>query len=210
MLSPWQRITIAFLVLMTLFGVLISERRVLDAAEGEVASIEKLFGVEARNEVVDRATRWYIRVIVDSGFQDAVWKGYTRTPEQRARSPEFETGPFAEGLDWFEDRTRMFLTQILQVFLRLSAVVLWAPYMAILAVPVILEGWVRRRIKQANFAQTSTLGPRFSILLIKASMIGTGLLFLLPIRLPVGYIPAIGVLIALSLGLAVSNTQKSN
>lgn len=208
MLSFWQRAAIAVVITFAIIGVLVSDRWILNAAEGELSSIQKWFGESARTEVVERATGWYTAAIVDTGFADEVWKGYTRTPEQRARSPEFETGPFKAGLDWFETRIRVFFTLIFQVFLRLSAVVLWAPYLALLIAPAAIDGWVRRKIKQTSFSYTSPLAHSYSILAIKAAVVGILFVFLLPVPLPIGCIPAAGALIALALGLVIANTQK--
>lgn len=208
MLSPWQKLAIAFVVLTTLYAVLVSERMVLDAANAELQAIEDRFGRDARDRLVARATRWYTAVIIDSGFQQEVWEGYTRTPEQRAKTPEFETGPFAAGIDWFEGRIRVFFTLIFQVFLRFSAIVLWAPYVVVMAAYAIAKAIKIRRIKQTNFDYVSPLGHRYSYFLVRVLMVGTVLLFVLPFQLPAEFIPIIGALTALSLGFVLANTQK--
>lgn len=205
MLRHWPKFVGAYLVVLMLLGLLVSERWIQGSVQAEVRSLEARFGTRAREAVQDRATRWYNTVVIDTGFERAVWESFARTPEQRAKTPEFETGPFAAGLDWSESRVRVFLIQIYWVFFRLSAAFHWTVYLAFFIIPAIMHGWVRRRIKQANYASAAPNWYRGSLLLIGVSPVVTVLLFLLPFTLTIYCVPCVGILVGVASGIAVAN-----
>jgi hypothetical protein len=71
-----------------------------------------------------------------------------------------------------------------------------------------VDGWLRRRIRQAGFAYASPLVHAYALRSVTGLSVGIGVVLLLPIPLPALAVPVAGALLAVLLDLVVANAQK--
>ncbi len=84
-------------------------------------------------------------------------------------------------LAWVEGQIEAFGKVIYQFYVRLALLFTWLPYMLILCIPAIFDGWATWKIKQTNFDYVSPAIHRYSMRGLMILLIGLVLTFLLPL-----------------------------
>jgi len=178
-------------------GVLARERRLMTAS----------LGAEASRRVTAEADGWYRALFVRTGTVEATYRFCLPTEAQARRSEPFRAAGLIV-LPFVEERLTVLWMLVYQMLVRTASFALWLPVVSLLAVPAVIEGLMRRRIKQAGFDHASPVVHRYSLyaMLLLAYAVPVTLLWPFAVS-PVVY-PAVGAGIALALSLFVGNVQK--
>jgi hypothetical protein len=99
-----------------------------------------------------------------------------------------------------------------QALQRLAMLMAWWPFLLLLLATAWGDGWVRRRIRQAGFADASALAHAYALRGIVVVVVLSGLVLFLPLPLPLPLpalgVPVVGSLVAVLVGMIVANAQK--
>ncbi|MFO1433930.1 MAG: DUF4400 domain-containing protein [Candidatus Competibacteraceae bacterium] len=95
-----------------------------------------------------------------------------------------------------------------QLYWRLAYGARWLPVLLARALPALLDGLWRRRLKRAEFRNLSPSLHRFSVYALLGGLCLSGLGLLLPLPLPPLWPLVLGGLFCLFLNLALANTQR--
>ncbi len=109
-----------------------------------------------------------------------------------------------------EDRLNGLFATIYHLLIRVSLFVVWSPYMALIFAPALFDGWMMRSVKQTNFQYASPVVHRYGVRGVAFVVFAMVFAFTLPIALDPRIIPVALILVAICLGLIVSNMQKKN
>ncbi|MBK8286387.1 MAG: DUF4400 domain-containing protein [Ahniella sp.] len=199
------------LVLVVLGCLMISALRdpwVPVATERESEVLVQAFGKGHAERLALRASQWHQDLIEDTGIRRWCREVLTGTPQARARSGEFAHGPWAEGINGVERRFDQVFEHVQLVFRRLSVLVFCLPALLPFVLACLIDGWVRRRIRQTGFAYASPLVHRLALWVIRMASLLLLLVLLWPAVVPIGIAPGVLVVIALTMGIALTHTQK--
>jgi tetrahydromethanopterin S-methyltransferase subunit C len=105
-------------------------------------------------------------------------------------------------------RLEVIWAALYQALQRLSMLAAWWPFLLLLLAAAWGDGWVRRRVRQSEFAYASPLAHAYALRSIVAVLIAIGLLLFLPLSLPAIGVPIVGTLLATLVGVIVGNAQK--
>src|SRR5690606_33785450 len=109
---------------------------------------------------------------------------------------------------FMEDRIEALQRVVFHVMIRVGLLVTWVPFMLILLIPAVIDGYNTWQIKKLTFEYSSPVLHRYSIKGIFALIIGMFCLMILPFALNPMIIPTSFIFLCLFVGLAVSNLQK--
>ncbi len=173
----------------------------------EAAMIDSTMGVETRNMIHLKAQNWYRASVIDSGFYEEMHHLFIPTQEQRAKGPgmkDFGTKYFV----WIENRLEALTTVFYQFFTRLALFSIWMPYMMIMLLPAMYDGYMTWKIKCTNFDYVSPVlhqaSARGAILLVFIVLIS----FFFPFVVPPLLMPILMILMCILIGIGISNLQK--
>lgn len=173
----------------------------------EAQMIERHLGAEARDYVKARASGWYHASVIHTGIYPSLHRLLIPSAEeaQRSRGMQRLGAPL---FAWLEERLGALMQVIYQIYTRFALLTLWLPYMALLLVPALLDGYLRRRIKLTNFDYASPFWNRYG--LRGVLLIGQGVLiaFIAPVALNPALLPVVMMLVCVLLGVFVGNLQK--
>jgi hypothetical protein len=173
----------------------------------ESAMVERTLGHNSVQWINERALRWYSSTMVDSGVYQGLHTLLIPSPEERARSRGMENLG-STIFPWLEDRLFSMMRVFYQVFARMALLMVWAPYMLILLIPAMYDGWLNWKIKRTNFDYASPVihryGVRGIVLMLQILLIA----FFAPIALNPIVIPFAMMIACVMIGLAMGNIQK--
>ena len=109
---------------------------------------------------------------------------------------------------WLRGRLDVIWGAFAQALQRLALLLAWWPFLALLLVAALGDGWLRRRIRQYGFVYASPLAHHTALWVLLTLWIGVGLLLFAPIPIPALAIPVIGVITAVCVDLVLTNAQK--
>lgn len=173
----------------------------------EAEMIDGMMGVESKNWIHLKAQRWYQSLILDSGFYKELHHLFIPTPEQREASLGMKDFAFKYFV-WIEGRIEAFMNMIYQVMTRIALFTLWLPYMFIILLPALFDGYMTWKLKCTNFAYVSPVLHQISI---RGSLLIVGIIcisFFLPIVVPPFIMPIMMIIVCLLTGTMLSNMQK--
>lgn len=177
------------------------------AVTKELALIRDGLGVETATWVQEKASSWYVSGFIETGIQDEAYRVLIPTEEQKQKS----TGLESLGDWWFpmvEDRLNGFFAALYQLLVRVALFAVWSPYMLLIFVPAIWDGWMMRSVKKTNFEYASPIIHRYGVRGIVFVVFSLGFVFTLPIALDPRIIPIALIATAVLTGMIVSNLQK--
>lgn len=175
--------------------------------EREAVMIDEVMGVESKNWIHLTAQRWYQTFILDSGFYQEMHHLFIPTPEQREASKGMEKFAWSYFV-WIEGRIEAFANVIYQVMTRFALFMLWLPYMFLVLLPALFDGYMTWKLKCTNFSYVSPVLHQISI---RSSLIILGLIcisFFLPIVVPPLIVPMMMIFVCLMSGIMLANMQK--
>ncbi|MGP9797050.1 DUF4400 domain-containing protein [Halomonas sp. 86] len=175
--------------------------------EKEAAMVESQLG-PATVEWIDRkALSWYNAAMWDTGIYRTLHTLLVPTPEERDASRGME-GIGGKIFPWVEDRLASMMHVVYQVFARVALLMVWAPYMLILLVPALWDGYMTWKIKRTNFDYASPVWHRYGIRGVFFVIQCLFITFIAPIALNPIVIPVAMMAVCIMLGLAAANLQK--
>lgn len=184
----------------------IGESWVSGALARERTANAGFFGESQAAYAETRASHWFSSLLVDTGISSALFGAMLPTEQYNdAISSSNAFNPF---FAWWEGRLRTWWTLLYQAFLRISTAMLWMPYALFVVVPFIVDGAVKRKIKQTDFRMASPLQHRLNVLAIKSVVLGYAVLLFLPIALKPIFLPLLILLTGVALGNAVGHFAK--
>jgi len=170
----------------------------------EAELIERSSGVKQRDFVLETATEWYQKGLVETGVWQSVYDFLIPSPEMKERSSIQADWWF----DFVEGRIDSLQRSIYHTLTRFALLFSWLPYILLLLIPAIWDGMMTWKIKKTNFDYSSPVLHRYS-LKFGAWIVGLILLaFFAPIPIDPIYIPFSLMVIAIIAGIAVGNLQK--
>ena len=196
-----------FLLEFILFASFIPSEWSRSIAETEAGWLVATHGPESAAAMQARATAWYDVLFVETGI--APW-----TYHLVASGPGVEPGVGLEPLvespiwTWLKGRLDVIWGAFAQALQRLVMLVAWWPFLAILFPAAVVDGWLRRRIRQHGFVYASPLIHHAALSILFSLWIGAGLLLFAPIPIPALAVPALCGLTALLVDIALTNAQK--
>ncbi|QSV17591.1 DUF4400 domain-containing protein [Photobacterium ganghwense] len=207
MKSPFWIVVLIFVLEVCIILILIPGDYTKQMIVDESALIQKNLGTESQRWIYKRANEYYQASILDSGFYEATHQLLIPTYEERMKSKGMET----MGADWFiwvESRLDASMNVVYQFYSRVAILQLWAPYMLFLFIPAIWDGVMTWNIKRTNFQYASPFLHRYSMRSMWLVVIGTFIVFCSPFTMHPTFIPLMLMLLAVSVGVNISNMQK--
>jgi hypothetical protein len=206
----WTLLTGALLVVMelVLLAALVPESWSETVRATERAWLEQGLGAAGAKAVVTQAEDWYERLFVATGMvaaSDRLVLPSAQDIEGAGALAPLATLPL---WSWVAGRLKVIWAAVHQVLQRLVMLAAWWLFLVPLLSAAALDGWLRRRIRQAGFAYASPLVHAYALRGVTGLLVGFGVLLLLPIPLHALAVPAAGTLLAVLLDLAVANAQK--
>ncbi len=196
-----------FLIELLVLALLVPTYWIDTARKREMQRIEQRLGANTRQWAMQKAQGWFQASFVDSGFYQTVHHLLIPTEQERQRSKGLED--FGQGLfNWLSIRLDALIHLLYQFYIRLALLSLWWPYLLLVGIPAIWEGFMVRRIKRTNFDYVSPVLHHYSIRGITLLGAGVLMVWLAPIKLEPMLIPAIMMISCLLAGLALGNIQK--
>lgn len=177
------------------------------AIKEESLLIEKHLGEESRKWVHNKADDWYKASMVSSGFYKGLHRTFIPTQQEKDNSKALE-GFGGWWFDFLDVRIKSFSKVVYQFFLRVAQFQLWMPYMLILLIPSLFDGFMTWRIKRTNFDYASPVIHRYSFRAVFIIIIGAFLISFVPIAVSPVVMPFLMMLWAVAAGLMVGNYQK--
>ncbi len=177
------------------------------AIETESVYMEQSLGKRTATTIRERADMWHQTAVYKSGLYDGTIRLLIPTEERRKASKGMETmGGF--WFKWVEGRVEAVSRVIHQFFIRASLVTTWMPYLLILLIPALYDGYMTWKIKRTNFAYASPVIHRYSLRGIAFITVISIVAFFMPIAIDSTLIPIVLMAACVLLGLSVGNMQK--
>ncbi|MBU2952232.1 DUF4400 domain-containing protein [Marinobacter sp. F3R08] len=174
------------------------------AMQKEAQMIESISGREHRDQVLSNATSWYTKSLVDTGVWQAMFN--MLIPEDKLREKSVIK---ADG--WFnvvDDRLTAVQQSVYLIFVRVSLLFTWLPYVPLLLLPALWDGLMTWNIKKTNFDYSSPILHRYAIRGAAAIAVVTMVMFMMPLPVAPIYIPIALMFTVVAVGIAAGNLQK--
>lgn len=143
-----------------------------------------------------------------TGMRKALYRFFVPSAAERKRSKGMENIDRGWWDRYIASRLDALFYMMYLLLFRFSNILLWLPFMAILAVPALLDGYYMRKKKQSSFDYTSPVIQQYALRIISWITVGFVLYLFLPFSMHPMAIPAGFTFIALLLGLSVSHLPK--
>ena len=175
--------------------------------EKEMAMIRDTLGSEQQIWIKEKADEWYTANLIDNGLYDFVWNIFIPTDEEKARSLGMENmGDFL--FDYMGGRLESLTSTVYQFMMRVALLMSWWPFMVMVLVPAVYDGYMMWKIKRTNFAYVSPFFHQYSLEGIKWLFFGLIMVFLAPIAVNPSVIPGFLMIVCAMCGICISNLQK--
>lgn len=200
--SAWRAPALATILYVVVCLIFVGDTFVVAAIKHEAQANAQVFGQAPVDAAAARASRWYEDWFVKSGLVAA--------SEAQPGMPK--DSPFTRTLSaftqWLDMRMRVFWTIVYAALLRVSYFLIWGPLVLLFTLAAVVDGVVRRRIKQTNMQLSSA--ERFGYAVLGIQLMGMGAIAALVTPLPLPPLLPLGCLLALSLLVmaALANAQK--
>ncbi|MES1933231.1 putative type IV conjugative transfer system coupling factor [Salinisphaera shabanensis T35B1] len=196
----WVMIVVLVEILMLVLFVPSAWLDSMDA--GETRMLSTLFSPASIERVEQRTADWYTTALIDTGASAAM-RDYV-TPREGAHTvvPEqsFNT--------YMQQRVDAMLMLAYTVIRRVVVTLAWLPFIALIGLPAVIDGYLCWRIKRYGFDYTSPAIHRYAWRMKGIILLGLLLVLLLPIPVPPVILPSGLAVIAISLGMAISHMPK--
>lgn len=174
----------------------------------ETAWMRRALGPHTTEALFERTQDWSERLFVRTGLVAGSY--VLLLPDQTRIEHTPELGKLADSplWPWIRDRLDVIWQSLDMALVRVVHLLAWWPFFAFALLGGILDGLLRRRIRQSGFDYPSPLAHRLAVgaLLWTGVLVSLGLL--LPVAIPPLLVPLLGTLIAFAVGAMVTQTQK--
>jgi len=197
-----------WLVEILFVTALVSDEWLRSVQRSEDAMIVGYLGATKDREIRLEAQDWFDRLFVRTGIQDSVWHYFIPTEAERQGSMGFEDVGRDNLFPFMAERLHVLWDSVYQMLRRFLLIVAWWPYLLATAIPFSIDGMVKRKIKQSNFAYSSPLVHRYSLYAILGLIYILLLSLTLPFPIPPQAIPLVLAGWACAMNVHLANTQK--
>ncbi|AJY53111.1 DUF4400 domain-containing protein [Halomonas sp. KO116] len=173
----------------------------------ESTMIESQLGRDTVEWIDRKALQWYNRSMWDTGIYHTLHTLLIPTEQERVASRGME-GIGGKIFPWVEDRLAAMMNVVYQVFARAALLIVWAPYMLILLVPALWDGFMTWKIKRTNFDYASPIWHRYGVRGVFFVLQCLLIAFFAPVALNPIIIPMTMMVMCVMMGLATANLQK--
>lgn len=185
--------------------IFVEESVVWNAAQKEINLIEKAFGPEDTQNIVNSATASYNSAFVTTGFIQPIKTYYITQRDQNERKTlRLKITDFLTRIN--NKYIRTFSALIYIILLRLNILKAWIPYIFPFLAAVLFDGFLQKQVKAKTFGQLSSntfaIAIHFGIL----SFYLPFLYLIVPIPFTPLFIPMWALLSALPLSMAIANS----
>lgn len=209
--SPtWYKILLALSVYLTLFLVFVGESYLIRMVEAEDRMNRDFYSDHVAEQAKARGDAWFTKAFIDTGLMMHTFDMFIPTADEVRRSEEagldasFGQGIFA----WWEGRLRAWWTLVWSTFTRISSVMLWLPYVALILVPFVVDGWAQRERRKHTFEFSSPVKQRYAIMAIATIPLVFIAVATAPIAMHPGVTPGVLFAIGLMLQTSIANFMK--
>lgn len=176
--------------------------------EQEAEWLEQTLGARTAQAIFERSDAWSERLFVHSGLMAGSYELLIPDDASVQRAPELGKLADSPVWPWIKDRLDVIWQSIALAVQRIVLLLAWWPFMAFALVGGILDGVLRRSIRQSGFDYPSPLAHRLAVGALLWIGVSLSLGLLLPVPIPVAVVPMIATIIAVVVGAMVTQTQK--
>ena len=165
-------------------------------------------GAATAELVLTSARAWYGAVFVDTGLVQGSHALLLPDAASVRTTPELGKLAASPLWPWVADRLDVVWQGLYMAVQRIALLLAWWPFFAFVLVGAIVDGLLRRRIRQSGFDYPSPLAHRLAVraMLSLGFLVTLGLLAPLPVS-PLAA-PIVGALVGIVLAVIVTQTQK--
>ena len=202
----FSAVTLFFLEFI-LFAAFIPTNWARQVSETETRWLVEQQGEASAQAIIGQAEGWYRTLFVDTDI--APWTYHILAPGKEVKVEAGWEGLAENQLwDWTRGRLNVLWGSFGQALQRIALLLSWLPFLAILLVAAIGDGWIRRRIRRHSSAYASPLLHHSSVIGDLVLWVLITLLLLAPVPIPAVAVPIAFAASAVLVNLAVTNTQK--
>lgn len=191
---------------LLLIVILLDDHAVLDAMATERDLTRRWLGSARAVQLADQAQDWFNTHFVHPGWVAVSYNAAIPNAAARRRAGELGEMGGNSLFPYVQGRLHVLWDTVRQLGYRLALLRFWLLYLTPLAPAVILDGWLRRRVKLAQFGNCSPAIHRYSLYGLLALLYGLVLSLLLPWSLPPGVLLALPAGMLLCIGGLLANT----
>ncbi|WP_026608629.1 DUF4400 domain-containing protein [Methylocaldum szegediense] len=197
-----------WLLEIVLVAALMSERWTQWIQDEEERMLLEYFGPEKAAELQRTAMDKFDALFVRTGIRESVYAYFIPTEAERQRSKGFEDLGRYDLFPFLESRLNVLFESLFQMVYRAVVTAAWLPFLGVAVVPFAIDGLVRRKIRQTNFAYSSPVAHRYSLYVILGIAYLLLVVWTLPVPVPPQSIPIGLFVVACALNVLLTNTQK--
>ncbi|WP_304526730.1 DUF4400 domain-containing protein [Halomonas sp. I5-271120] len=154
------------------------------------------------------AERMFNSLMMDTGVYQAVHQFFIPTEEERLASGAMKDLGRSEVFPYAESRVQALAMIVFQVMIRISEIMLWMPYLLVLAVPAIYDGYCQWHINRSSYQYSSPLMHRYGMRGMGLVLLASLMISIVPLPIPPVVVPVAGFCMIAFLGITIKNIQK--
>lgn len=199
--SPWFYFGLMAALYLLLYILFVGEDYLGRMVETEQRYNAEFYTPELATASNQRATRWFNGLFVDTGIMAHTFDPFIPTQDEVSRAKGLED--FGQPIfHWFERRIRAWWTLVWSAIVRMSSVLLWAPFSLFLVAPWVIDGFVLREIRKNTFDFSSPIQQRYAMRAITM----VPLLFMVFLAMPIPMHPLVTPLSLMAIGFLLQRT----
>jgi len=187
---------------------LVADGAIGRAIQKEKAEATAWLGITVAARLDGRSQRWFNQRFVHNGVVGATYDYLIPDEKVRQQSGTLADVGRHDVFPYMERRLNVLWDAVRQVTYRLALLALWTPYLLPLAAIAVLDGLMRRRVKLAEFGNSSPAVHRYSLYTILALLYLLLLGLLLPLPLSPVVAPLMLGILIICINLLLANTPK--
>ncbi|ODU40898.1 MAG: hypothetical protein ABS98_15120 [Lysobacteraceae bacterium SCN 69-48] len=209
-IALWKWVLVGLVIWVIGYMAVVTRLSIAQRLQTEHQYNEAFLGAAAASHAEGRAAGWFKTLIVDRGLLDHSSFG--------GSDPSFDSNKsetvrkIGMGIDaakgWAGARVAVMWAMVYQVLTRLSVSAIWLPYLIVVLVPFVVDGWVLRRIKSGSFGRSSPHAFVFGRHFVFLSPLIYLVLLVVPVPLPAFVLPVLCIVCGVSLWAAIAHFAK--
>jgi len=209
-LTLWKWVLIGMIVWIIGYVAIVPQASVADRMRTEHNLNSAFLGTPAASEAEDRAARWFTVLVVNHGWLDRSGPSSAATPAAMNGSEAARKVSHAIELaqTWASARVAVMWAVFYQLLTRVSVSAIWLPFLIVVLVPFVVDGWVVRKIKSGSFGRSSPHAFVFGRHFVALSPLLYVVLLLVPLPIPAYVLPVLCVVCGVSLWAAIAHFAK--
>lgn len=160
------------------------------------------------NQLDASAKEYFGRLMIDTGAYRAIHDFFVPTEQERLASKGMENLGQNHIFPYVKSRIQTFGLLVYMVIKRLLSIIIWLPYLAILAIPAIYDGYNQWHINRSSYSYSSPLMHRYGVRGIVAILVLALMFSIIPLPIPPIVVPVAGFCLIAFLGITIKHLQK--